>query len=205
MTLKIYGIAASRALRPLWAAEELGLPYEHIRYHFNGPETREPAYLALNPNGTVPVIDDEGLVVFESLAITLHLAQSRAQGGLWAQTPAGVAQIYQWTLWAATEAETLARQWFQHTSFLPPEKRLPALAEEALDRLQGRLRVLDRALQGRDYLVEDRFTVADLNVAAVLQRFEVMAREDFPAALAWHRRCLARPAAQRAFALRQAG
>ena len=56
MTLKIYGIAASRAIRPLWAAEELGLPYEHLRWHYQGPETREPAYRAINPQGRVPAL-----------------------------------------------------------------------------------------------------------------------------------------------------
>lgn len=203
MTLKIYGIAASRAIRPLWAAEELGIPYEHVPLHYQGPEVRQAPYLALNPNGTVPAIDDDGLVMFESLAITLHLARTRPLGGLWAPMPAGVAHIFQWTLWAATEAETLARQWFQHTDFLPPERRRPELAQEALDKLQTRLQVLDDHLATHAYLVDDRFTVADLNVAAVLQRFEAMARSEFPHARDWYRRCLARPAAQRAFALRQ--
>lgn len=204
MTLKIYGIAASRAIRPLWAAEELGLPYEHLRWHYQGPETREPAYRAINPNGTVPAIDDDGLVLFESLAITLHLAQTRPEGGLWADDARGVAQIYQWTLWAATEAEPLARQWFHHTGFLPPEQRIPALAEEAIDKLQQRLRVLEDHLAARDWLLGERFTVADLNLAAVLQRLSVLARGELPHTHDWHRRCLARPAAQRAWALRNA-
>ena len=56
MSLKIYGIAASRAIRPLWAAEELGLPYEHIKLHYNAPETKQRPYLDLNPNGTVPAM-----------------------------------------------------------------------------------------------------------------------------------------------------
>jgi glutathione S-transferase len=204
VTLKIYGIAASRAIRPLWAAEELGLPYEHLRWHYQGPQTREPAYRAINPNGTVPAIDDDGLVLFESLAITLHLAQTRPEGGLWADDARGVAQIYQWTLWAATEAEPLARQWFHHTGFLPPEQRMPALAEEALDKLQLRLRVLEDHLATRDWLLGERFTVADLNLAAVLQRLSVLARGELPRTHDWHRRCLARPAAQRAWALRNA-
>lgn len=203
MALTIYGIAASRAIRPLWAAEELGLAYRHLPWHYEGPETREPSYLAINPNGTVPAIDDDGLVLFESLAITLHLARTRAAGGLWSESDAGVAQILQWTLWAATEAEPLARQWFHHTSFLPEPQRVPALAASALDKLQGRLAVLEAHLGARDWLVEDRFTVADLNLAAVLQRLDVLARGDLPRTRDWHRRCLARPAAQRAWALRQ--
>ena len=111
MTLKIYGVAASRAIRPLWAAEELGIPYEHIPVHYQDTAAlNAPAFRALNPNGTVPAIDDHGLVLFESLAITLHLARTRPEGGLWAASAAGPSQILQWTLWAATEIEPLARQ-----------------------------------------------------------------------------------------------
>ena len=204
MTLKIYGIAASRAIRPLWAAEELGIAYEHIPVHYHSDTVKTPAYRALNPNGTVPVIDDDGLVLFESLAITLHLARTRAQGGLWAASPGAQSQILQWTLWAATEVEPLARQWFHHTSFLPPEKRQPEMADAALLGLTARLRILDQHLATRPYLVDGVFSVADLNVAAVLQRLGDLGGAAFASASDWHRRCMNRPAALRAFALRNA-
>ncbi|WP_439115673.1 glutathione S-transferase family protein [Hydrogenophaga sp.] len=203
MTLKIYGNAASRAIRPLWAAEELGIAYEHIPLHYQDEARKAPAFLALNPNGTVPAIDDGGLVLFESLAITLHLARTRPQGGLWASGDAGPSQILQWTLWAATEIEPLARQWFHHTSFLPPEKRHPELAKTARAQLQIRLQVLDDRVKDQDYLLSKGFTVADLNLAAVLQRLAVLGGEHFAHATAWHQRCMARPAAQRAMAMRQ--
>jgi glutathione S-transferase len=204
MTLKIYGVAASRAIRPLWAAEELGIPYEHIPVHYQDVALKAPAYLALNPNGTVPAIDDGGLVLFESLAITLHLARTRPEGGLWSQDSGAQSQIVQWTLWAATEAEPLARQWFHHTSFLPPQSRRPELADAALAQMQSRLRVIDERVKDQSYLLAEGFTVADLNLAAVLQRLPELGGAAFPHALAWHQRCLARPAAQRAMALRQA-
>lgn len=205
MTLKIYGIAASRAIRPLWAAEELGLPYEHINLHYQAPELKQAPYLAMNPNGQVPIIDDKGLVLYESLAITLYLAQQYGAGTLWPSDVAGQAQVLQWTLWAATEAEPPARQWFQHTQFLPEAQRQPALAEAGLAKAREKVGLLDQALAGRDYLVGDRFSVADLNVSAVLQRLPAIANGSAPHALAWHERCFARPAAQRAFALRNKG
>ena len=204
MTLRIHGIAASRAIRPLWAAEELGLAYEHVPLHYDAPEAKARPYLDLNPNGTVPVIEDDGLVLFESLAITLHLARKHPAGGLWPVTPEDQSRVLQWTLWAATEAEPLARQWFHHTRFLPAPQRRPELAEAALNALGRRLQVLDDHLAGRSWLVGEQFTVADLNVAAVLQRLADLGGERHPRAMAWHQRCLARPAAQRAFALRQA-
>ncbi|MEG0921734.1 MAG: glutathione S-transferase family protein [Comamonas sp.] len=202
MTLKIYGIAASRAIRPLWAAEELGLPYEHINLHYQAPELKQAPYLVMNPNGQVPIIDDKGLVLYESLAITLYLAQQYGLGTLWPGDVAGQAQVLQWTLWAATEAEPPARQWFQHTQFLPENKRQPALAEAGLAKAREKVLLLDKILAERTYLAGNSFTVADLNVSAVLQRLPAIAGSDAPHALAWHQRCFDRPAAQRAFALR---
>ncbi|MEG1200767.1 MAG: glutathione S-transferase family protein [Comamonas sp.] len=202
MTLKIYGIAASRAIRPLWAAEELGLPYEHINLHYQAPELKQAPYLVMNPNGQVPIIDDKGLVLYESLAITLYLAQQYGLGTIWPGDVAGQAQVLQWTLWAATEAEPPARQWFQHTQFLPENKRQPALAEAGLAKAREKVQLLDKILAERTYLAGNSFTVADLNVSAVLQRLPAIAGSDAPHALAWHQRCFDRPAAQRAFALR---
>ncbi len=204
MALKIYGTATSRAIRPLWAAEELGIPYEHIPIHYqDAARLKAPAYRAVNPNGNVPAIDDDGLMLFESLAITLHLARTRPEGGLWAASSAAQSQILQWTLWAATEIEPLARQWFHHTGFLPPEKRRPELVEAARAQLQIRLQVLDDHVTQQPYLLADGFTVADLNLAAVLQRLVVLGGEHFSHATGWHQRCMGRPAAQRAMALRQ--
>ena len=74
MSLKIYGIAASRASRPLWVAHELALAYEHVPVNYQNGGTRTPELLALNPNGHIPVIDDDGVVVFDSNAILLYLA-----------------------------------------------------------------------------------------------------------------------------------
>src|SRR5438445_3431194 len=73
MSLKIYGVARSRAARVLWMAKELGLDYQHIKVDFATGETRAPAHLALNPNGHVPVIDDDGFILWESMAINLYL------------------------------------------------------------------------------------------------------------------------------------
>ena len=205
MTLKIYGITASRAIRPLWAAEEMNLPYEHIKLHFRAPELKQEPYTTMNPNGLVPIIDDNGLVLYESLAITLYLAQRYGQGTLWPASTAGQAKALQWTLWSATEAEPPARQWFQHTQFLPEAQRQPELAAAGLARAKEKVQILDRELREREWLAGDAFSVADLNVSAVLQRLPAIAGSDAPHALAWHQRCFNRPAAQRAFALREAG
>jgi len=205
MTLKIYGIAASRALRTLWTAEELGLPYEHVKLSFTDPALKEPAFLALNPNGAIPVIDDDGAVVFESLAINLYLARRHGAGTLGPADWAEEAQVLQWTLWAATEIESQTRIWVQQMIYLPEAERDPAVVAAALQALAKRLAIADGVLAVRPWLLGDRFTVADLNLAAVLMRFKELGGEAHPHLSAWHARCLARPAAQRALALRAAG
>ena len=78
--LKIYGIARTRAFRALWMAKELGLDYEHDPVEIGDAGARTPEFLAINPNGRLPVIVDDGFVLFESLAITLYLAKKHSTG-----------------------------------------------------------------------------------------------------------------------------
>ncbi len=196
--LKIYGIAASRASRPLWVAQELGLDYEHIAQAYQGGGTRTPQFLALNPNGHIPVIDDDGIVVWESMACALYLAE-RFPGpdglSLAAQSHAERAEILRWSFWAVTECEKDALTFLMHRVAMPEERRKPGLAVQAEHRLVPALRVLEQHLQGRACIAGDRFTVADICVASVLawvQRADAMAQ--CPSLAAWLARCLARPA-----------
>lgn len=201
MSLTIYGIAASRAFRTLWAARELGLSYEHVKHHFGGPEVKEAPFLAINPMGAVPAIVDDGFAMFESLAINMYLAKKARK--LWPATLEGEAQVWQWTLFGASELEPWIGQWYAHTAYLAPEKRKPELAEEAATRLPRRLDALDAALATRTWLVGDAFTIADLNVAAVLYRAPVFGLDRWPSVKDWHARCYARPAAREAVAERE--
>ena len=202
MTIKIYGLPASRTFRCLWAAEESGLPYENLPWSYLGPEIKQPAYLAINPNGTIPALTDDGFALFESLAINLYLA--RKSGRLLPADAQGEARVLQWTLWAATECEPHIGAWYYHTQMLPAAERKPEVAADATAKLPKRLRVLEDALAERDCLLGREFTLADLNVVAVLFRAPQFGLDGFPRVAAWHARCLARPAAQRAIALRAA-
>ena len=108
MSLAIYGTAASRAARPLWVAEELHLVYAHIPLDYLDGGTRTPEFLALNPNGHIPVVDDGGVVVWESMACALYLADRFRPDGvapLGATTPAEQAELLRWSFWAVTEYE----------------------------------------------------------------------------------------------------
>jgi glutathione S-transferase len=205
MTLRIYGVAKSRVFRVLWAAKELGLAYEHVEIDFSdGPSgVRSPAFLAINPNGQVPAIDDDGFVLTESLAINLYLAR-KAQGA--PATARDEARALQWSFWAATQIEAALISLARHRVQLPPEQRSANAADAAEAQLERPLALLDRALAAQPFLAGDGFGIADLNVASVLYgcwRLGLLKLEHRPHLAAWLERCLARPAALEARALRE--
>jgi glutathione S-transferase len=198
--LRIYGVARTRAFRALWIAKELGLDYEHIPIDIGDLGARSPDYLAINPNGRLPAIDDGGYTLWESLAITLYLAKKH--GRFYPTTLEGEAKAWQWTLWSVQEVDRGVNIWSLHAVRLPPEDRDPQRRAEALKVLEKPFKVLDGALAGRAYLLGDDFTVADLNVSAVISRAIDMDLSATPRIGEWLRRCLERPAAREARALR---
>ncbi len=176
--LTIYGVCRSRASRTIWLANELGLPFTHVpvmqRYRLPDPppagvvHTRSPEFLKINPNGHIPSIDDDGLVLHESLGINLYLAKKH--GGPLA--PANVAedgQMSMWSLWAAIELEGHAINIIYHRVSNAGRPMDPKIADEAVEALRGPFAVLDAALARDGYLVGGRFTVADINVAEVVR------------------------------------
>ncbi|MDE2582535.1 MAG: glutathione S-transferase family protein [Rhodospirillales bacterium] len=205
MTLKIYGVLRSRATRPVWMARELGLAYEQVpviqKYRLPDPaaagaplNTASPSFLAVNPNGQVPSIDDDGFVLHESLAITLYLARKHG-GPLAPQDAREDGLMTMWTLWAATECETPALRAMQNA---PSAKtRDAAVYAASVSALKPKVAVLDKALRaGGGYLVGRRFTVADLNVAEII-RYAQAAPElfvDAPNLQSWIAACQSRPA-----------
>ena len=197
--LKIYGIPASRAFRPLWAAHELGLDYENIPVHYADGSSKTADFLAINPNGRIPAMDDDGLILFESMAITLHLARKHG-GGLWPESEADQARAEQWTFWAVAEIEKPLITVIFNRMMLPEDQRDEAKAVAAIAEVQAPFRVLDGALAKSDYLLGERFTVADLTVAAVMSvawrcKLDLSA---VPNLAAWLVRCLSRPAVAQA-------
>jgi len=198
--LRIYGVARTRAFRALWIAEELELEYEHVPIEIGPAGARKPDYLAINPNGRLPAIDDGGFTLWESLAITLYLAKKH--GRLYPTTLEGEAKAWQWSLWSVQEVDRGVNIWSLHAVRLPPADRDPQRLAEALKVLELPFKVLDGALAGRPYLLGEDFTVADLNVAAVISRAVDMDLSATPRVEKWLERCLERPAARAARALR---
>src|SRR4249919_477961 len=168
--LRIYGIARTRAFRALWMANELGLDYEHMPIEIGTSGARSPEFLAINPNGRLPFIVDDGFVLFESLAITLYLAKKHSNGKLYPSTLEGEATAWQWSLWAVTEVDRGVNIWSLHALRLPEAERDAVKRNEALKVLAPPFKVLDTAVAKQRYLLGNDFTVADLNVAAVVSR-----------------------------------
>ncbi len=198
--LRIYGIARTRAFRALWMAEELGLDYRHVPIEIGPAGARKPEYLAINPNGRLPAIEDDGFTLWESLAITLYLAKKHGQ--LYPTTLESEARAWQWSLWAVQEVDRGVNIWSLHAVRLPPQERDSQRRAEALKVLEAPFKVLEGALAGRPYLLGEEFTVADLNVAAVISRAVDMDLSATPRLARWLERCLERRAARTALALR---
>ena len=206
MTLKIYGIAASRAIRNLWMAEELGIAYEHVPIHYrddpDGPHGKNnPEFRRANPMGRVPAMDDDGFGLSESMAINLYLARKHGKG-LWPATIEGEGLAFQWSFFAVTEVDPVIVEWARHALVLPEAERIPEVAATSLEKLQKPLAVVDAALAGRPYLAGGAFTVADLNLAATMFRARRMDHAARPNLARWLADCFSRPAARRAWALR---
>ena len=217
--IRLYGTPQTRAFRPLWMLEELGVPYELVRTDFASGATRTPEFLKLNPNGHVPALVDGELTLFESMAINLYLAEQYGQGGLWPASAHDRARTLQWSFWAMTECEAYLfdvlfasggaqfekwRAWTNTEEFRVTHPGAPLLTKEGIAArakaadaaLQLPLRVLDAQLAGRDFLLGTSFGAADLNVASIwvtarLARLDLAAH---PNADAWLARCTSRPA-----------
>ncbi len=200
--LRIYGIARTRAFRALWMAAELGLDYEHLPIEIGEAGARAPEFLAVNPNGRLPFIDDDGFALFESLAITLYLAKKHSLGKLYPASLQDEARAWQWSFWAISEVDRGVNIWSLHAVRLPPAERDAAKRDEALKVIAAPFKVLDAAVAKQPYLLGNEFTVADLNVAAVISRAIEMDLSAVRNLQAWLACCLDRPAARKALALK---
>jgi len=200
--LKLYGTSKSRSARSLWALEELGLKYEHVPVEVSQAKSAEN--LKRNPNGHIPTLQDDGLTIWESMAINLYLAEKYGKAPFWPSSVAQHGAAYQWSFWAMTEIEPRLMTVLTHRIFLPADQRDEKVVAQALEALKAPLKVLDDTVKGHEYILGNDFTIADLNAASVLS-FAMLAKVDFsptPAAGAWLNKCLGREANQRVRALK---
>ena len=192
----------ARSFRPLWALEELGLAYKVHLLPFP-PRVREPAYLEVNPLGTIPAMKDGDTFMTESAAIVQYLCTRYGPNALTVavEDPAYGA----WLNWlhfgeaTLTFPQTLV---LRYGRFEPAERRQPQVADDYARWFLARLRALDAALAGGDFVCAGRFTAADVSVGYALMLGEHLGLDGCfpPAVLAYWGRLQARPAYQRALA-----
>ncbi|TMA65219.1 MAG: glutathione S-transferase family protein [Deltaproteobacteria bacterium] len=198
--MKLYYSTQSRAVRPRWMLEEIGAPYELVRLQL-GTDTKTPAYLKINPNGTVPALVDGDLVLFESAAICQYLADRHPEKRL--APPVGTPArglYYQWIHYAMSGLEPPLVTIFLHTIRKPEAERIPALVAEARTQLGTVLGVIEQAVLGRTFILGDQLTAADVMVGSTLVWAQMMSLlgDQQPATAAYLARLASRPAFQRA-------
>lgn len=202
--LKIYGVPISRAIRTVWTALELGLDYEIVPIGWDDNSIYSEAYGRINPNARVPSIEDAGFVLWESLAISLYLVRKHG-GPIAARDLEEEALAWQWTLWTAAHLEAPLIRWAMHAFILDPAERNAEVAEASLAQVRPLFDVLERTLAARAFLAAERFTVADLNLGAVLMRpRQGLDLAPWPRLRRWDEAVFSRPAARRAWEIRVA-
>ncbi len=200
--LRIYGSANSRAIRVLWMAGELGIAYEHKDWLPRAPETKTPEYRALNANGRVPTIDDDGFVLSESMAINFYLAKKH-RSALYPADTSNEALALQWSLWETDRLDRQITDHARHSAGLSAAERKPEIAEKAWNDMVAAFDVLETALTKSKWLAGSEFSIADLNVAGALVRALALDLGKWPHVQAWLHSCWERPAAQKARAMRK--
>jgi glutathione S-transferase len=202
MSITYYYAPQSTAVRTTWAIEELGVPCERVKLDIQKKETKAPKYLALNPNGVVPLLVVDGTPIFESTAILVHLGETYGvDKGLY--PPPGVkrAETLKWVVWANVGFYEPVMRWFMNTSsYIPAEQQNAKAAEQGKKDIDAAVGILDAALVGKTWLVGDAFSLADLAASSYFGWLQHMGYDyaSFKNVHAWVERCLGRPAAVKA-------
>jgi glutathione S-transferase len=194
--MKLYGFGPTRSLRALWGLRELDAEFEFVPVNLMAGEHNRPDFLRLNPAGKVPVLVDGDLVLTESAAIVMYLAEKYPTKGLLPADLKERAQVYRWLMFAVTELEQPLWRITRHTALYPKDKRLPDDVALASQEFVAMAAVLDRHMEGRQFIVGDSITVADCITAYTLDwGNERRLIDDFPHLRAYLERMYARPKA----------
>ena len=192
----IHGVPYARTNYIIWAMKELGLEFEINPVNPMMGETKMPEHLARNPNGLIPVLEEDGFFLWETMAINTYLAKKYGNGLLWSNDAHEEAEITQWCVFGAIYIDKPAVNYILHKQALPEEMRDPDSLSQAQEMIEPHLTVLDGQFAGKEYLVGGRFTIADLNISAMLDylvksRFDL---SEYTNLQSWLDRCLERSA-----------
>jgi len=192
--MKLYGFPPTRSLRVLWVLRELEVDFEYVQVDMLAGEHKQPDFLSINPAGKLPVLVDGDLVLNESVAIVLYLAEKHAHKALFPAALDERARAYSWLMFTATELEQPLWRIAHHTAIYPKERRLPAEVTLAREDFTAMAAVLDGHMKGRSFVVGDAVTVVDFVVAYTLDwANEVHLLEGFPELRSYMERMYQRP------------
>ncbi|HWA80106.1 MAG TPA: glutathione S-transferase [Acetobacteraceae bacterium] len=194
---RIWGrTTSSNVMKVLWLLDELGLPYERIDAGGSFGKTDTPEYRAMNPNGLVPTLDEDGFFLWESNAILRYLCAAHApQTPFWPAEPRARATIDHWMDWQQTTLNRPMTVVFQGLVRTPPEQRDQAAISAAIRDCIGIWGILEAELSHRPYVGGSAFTLADIPLGVHVHRWLNMefSRPPFPHLQAWYNRLLERP------------
>ena len=194
MKMKLYEFGPTRSIRVRWTLQELGVDFEPIRVNLVAGEHQRPEFLKINPAGKIPVLVDGDLVLTESVAIVLYLADKYSNKGLIPTDLKERAQVNRWLLFAATELEQPLWRISRHTALYREDQRLPGDVILASQEFKAMASVLEEHMQRRHFVVGDSVTVADFVAAYTLDwGNENQLLDDCPQLLAYMKRMYARP------------
>ena len=195
--LKIFGRRTSaNVMKPLWAADELGLDYEQVDVGGQFGGNREPGYLAMNPTGLVPTLVEDDFTLWESNAITRYLCGKYGQGSLWPADPRVRAVADTWMDWQQTACAPMMIPVFWGLVRTPEAERDHDAINASIERGCEVWGMLDRRLANHAYVAGDTFTMGDIPIGPQAHRWFnlVEKRPPMPNLEAWYRRLTERPA-----------
>lgn len=166
--MKLYGFGPTRSLRALWGLKELDAEFEFEVVNLLAGEHQRPEFLRLNPAGKVPVLVDGDLVIPESAAIVLYLAEKYPQRKLLPADLKVRAEVYRWVMFAMTELEQPLWRIARNTFVLPQDKRVPQDLPLAREDFAAMATVLEHHMEGRAFIVGDAITAADCVTAYLM-------------------------------------
>lgn len=176
--LKIWGRkTSSNVQKVLWACGELGLPYERIDVTGGYGATKEPAYLAMNPNGLVPTVEDNGFILWESNTVTRYLAREYGQGKLEPTSPQERACASQWMDWHLSILGPAITPVFWAMFRMKPEQRDQKAIDAAKAKTIAAMTILDNQLKKTPFVAGDTFSYGDIPVGIMAYRYRQIVPE----------------------------
>ena len=197
MSLTVWGrLNSINVQKVMWTLDEVGLAYEHVPAGGDFGLLDTPAFRTMNPNGAVPVIDDDGTVVWESGAIVRYLCAEHSNGALWPRDPRIRTQADQWMDWSQTSLQPNLSGFFWGWYRTPQAQRDGPRNARMLRNTESELAKLDALLAHRPYVGGQHLTMGDIPAGTLLYRYYemVIERPTLPHVEAWYARLAERPA-----------